>query len=199
MKLIYILLLFLFTPVLNALDSNDKSSNQFKGPSVYELDSTWINQNGVNVNLEELRGKPYIVTMAFTGCRYSCPLIIEELKRIDRKFTAKQRAQYGIIFFSIDPTNDTPSVLRAYAKKSGIDLNRWIFMTSNDETVRDLAAAVGFKYKKDAKMGFSHSNLITVLDRNGSINFQQKAINQSRTDIINALKKLLAKKRIREN
>lgn len=189
MKLIYFIFLLLFTPYLQA----NEQTNEQKEVSVYELDSVWINQNGININLETLRGKPYIVAMAFTGCRYSCPLIIEELKKIDRAFTTRQRNKYGIIFLSIDPINDTPSVLREYAKKSGIDLKRWMLLTSNDDAVRDFAAVIGFKYKKDTKMGFSHSNLITVLDRNGSVYFQQKAINQDRTDIVNALKKLLAK------
>ena len=43
----------------------------------------------------------------------------------------------------------------------------------DDKAVRDLAAALGVRYRRDDKGGFNHSAAITLLDARGEIVFQK--------------------------
>ena len=47
---------------------------------------------GRAVAWQDLRGKPRVVTMFYTSCRYVCPLVVDSLRAVERGLTAK-RAQ----------------------------------------------------------------------------------------------------------
>jgi protein SCO1/2 len=65
------------------------------------------------------------------------------------------------------PTTDTPDVLKAYAEKRGLD--GWLLLSGNDEDVRTLAMVLDVKYVPAGQTEISHSNLITILDTQGTI------------------------------
>jgi protein SCO1/2 len=70
-------------------------------------------------------------------------------------------------------------------------LNRWKLLSGSSDDIMELAAVTGFKYKKDEKGDYSHSNLITFLNNHGEIFHQQVGLNQ---DITSSTEKLLSMK-----
>ena len=68
---------------------------------------------------------------------------------------------------------DTPERLKAYAGDHGLDLAHWTLYQGDDKAVRELAAALGVRYRRDATGGFDHSAIITILDADGKIVAQQ--------------------------
>lgn len=52
--------------------------------SIYNLNSELLNENGQKVSLEQFRGKPVIISMAYTSCAYTCPLILSQMQRIEK-------------------------------------------------------------------------------------------------------------------
>jgi protein SCO1/2 len=74
---------------------------------------------------------------------------------------------------TIDPERDTPEILRAYAEAVRLDPERWTLLTAPDNTVLELAALLGVKYRRISDTDFSHSNVITILDQQGEIAHRQ--------------------------
>ena len=132
--------------------------------SVYDLPGSWSDQSGAPRALATLRGAPVLLTMAYTHCTATCPLAVAELKRI-----AAQHRDARLVIVSLDPERDDPARLASYARGLGLDAARWTLLTGADADVRDLAATLGVRYRRVTPEDLAHSNLITLLDRDGRI------------------------------
>ena len=132
--------------------------------SVYDLPGSWRDQAGATRALASLRGATVLLTMAYTHCTATCPLAVAELKRI-----AAAHRDARLVIVSLDPERDDPARLAAYARELGLDASRWTLLTGADADVRDLAATLGVRYRRVTPEDLAHSNLITLLDREGRI------------------------------
>ena len=132
--------------------------------SVYDLPATWRDQSGATRTLESLRGSPVLLAMVYTHCTATCPLAVAELKRV-----AVQHRDARLVLVSLDPERDDPARLAEYARGLGLDDARWTLLSGADSDVRDLAATLGVRYRRVTPEDLAHSNLITVLDRQGRI------------------------------
>lgn len=102
-------------------------------------DERLVNRDGRAVALGELRGAPWIADFIFTRCQSSCPLLGARMARLDRTLPAAVR----LVSFSVDPANDTPPVLAAYARSFAAS-PRWLFLTGDPARLRNLSRQ-GFK------------------------------------------------------
>jgi protein SCO1 len=126
------------------------------------------------VSAETLRGRVWAAAFFFTRCPTICP-------RITRRMRDLQVAAHGeqvpleLVSFSVDPDNDTPEVLAAYAKQYSADLASWRFLTGDLETVRKTSEQ-GFKLALDGKptpgaehLGLFHGSHLVLVDSKGQI------------------------------
>ena len=148
----------------------DKSAAQEKTTgSIFVLDSKWQNQDGQELQLKDLKGKNLVVVMIFTSCKTACPILVADMRKIASKIEPKKLKETTMLLISIDPENDTPEVLKAYAKEQKMEGEPWMFLRSGKESVRELANVLAVKYKKISPIVFSHSNIITVFNKNGEM------------------------------
>ncbi|MCK9212154.1 MAG: SCO family protein, partial [Ignavibacteriaceae bacterium] len=82
-----------------------------------------------------------------------------------------------------DPERDTPEKLLQYAKRKNLDLHRWSLLSGKNDDILEIAALLGFKYRKEANGDFSHTNIITLLNEKGEIAFQLIGLNQDVKEI----------------
>ena len=155
--------------------------------SVYLLESTWTNQRGDKINLNSFRGKPVVLAMAYTSCEYSCPRIVGDMKRIE---AAVREKNVAFVIVSFDPKRDTPAKLQTYTKEQGLDEKRWNLLHGNEPDIRELAAVLGVQYKQIDEKNFAHSNVISLLDAQGEIVYQQNGLGNDPTEIIRAIREL---------
>jgi protein SCO1 len=132
--------------------------------SVYELGGSWHDQSGAASSLASWRGTPVLLAMIYTHCTATCPLAVSELKRI-----AARHPDVRFVLVSLDPVRDDAQRLAAYASEHALDPSRWTLLTGTDADVRDLAATLGVRYRRVTPDDLAHSNLITLLDRDGRI------------------------------
>ncbi len=144
--------------------------------SLFQLDSKWTDQNGKSVSFSAFKGKVAILTMAYTSCKQACPMIVTNMKDIESKLPADHRKDVKFLFFSLDEARDTPAALLSYAKSRHLDLSRWSLLHGSKDSIRELAMVLGMKYKRLANGDFDHSNLISVMDKKGQIQFQQEGL-----------------------
>lgn len=141
--------------------------------SLYHLDAPWTDQQGQLRQLASLRGRVQVVALVYTNCGYACPRILMDMKRIEGELPVELRDRVGFVMVSIDPERDTPEHLAAYANAVRLDPERWTLLTAPDNTVLELAALLGVKYRRISETDFSHTNVITVLDQQGEIAHRQ--------------------------
>jgi protein SCO1/2 len=130
--------------------------------SVYDLDGSWHDQSGAVRSLASLRGTPVLLAMIYTHCTATCPLAVSELKRI-----AAREPGVRLVLVSLDPARDDTKRLARYAADRALDSSRWTLLTGSDADVRDLAATLSVRYRRVTADDLAHSNLITLLDREG--------------------------------
>jgi protein SCO1/2 len=165
-------------------DLEKTKSSALPGDSIYNATSKWTDQNGKSVRLSELRGKPAVAVMAYTSCEHACPLLTEDMKKIESKLSAKSADGARWVFFSLDSERDTSAALLAYAKKRKLNLHHWTLFHGDPKAVRELAAMLGVQYKKDAQGDFDHSNLISLINSDGTVIYQQVGLNQDPKEFI---------------
>ena len=146
-----------------------KNSSSELNESIFLLDSKWQTQDSKEIKLRDLKGKNIVMVMIFTSCKTACPLLVADMQKIAAKIDPKKMKETTMVFVSIDPDNDTPEVLKAYAEQHHLTGSEWLFLRSDKESVRELANVLAVKYKKISPIVFSHSNIITVFNKNGEM------------------------------
>ena len=165
MKLVRIAILLLFSQIGVADDS-------LPGNSIYQVDGEWQNQDKHYMELSNLIGKRQVVTMIYTHCEHVCPVIVSSMKSVESALPEQNLDETGFVLISFTPDSDTPEVMKAYAEKHNLDPNRWTLLRGNEEQVRTVAMTLGVKYELLPDNEVNHSNLITVLDSQGRMEFQ---------------------------
>jgi protein SCO1 len=100
-------------------------------------DITLVDRNSQSVRLRDLLAadEPVMMNFIFTTCTTICPVMSSIFSKVPGELGAGG-AKLRMISISIDPENDTPAQLNAYAKK--LDAGpRWQFLTGS---AKDVAA-----------------------------------------------------------
>lgn len=172
------ILLFLFSVLtIFSCKENTEQTVQKKdsaNSSIFLLDSKWQNQDAEELQLKNLKGKNLVMVMIFTSCRTACPILVGDMKKIHAKIEKNKLKDTSLVLISIDPTNDTPEVLKKFAAERNMDSQPWIFLRSDEESTREFANVLAVKYKKISPIEFSHSNIISVFNRNGELVSQEE-------------------------
>jgi len=131
-------------------------------------------QAGRPVSAQTLRGKVWAAAFFFTRCPTVCPRITRRMRDLQQA-AAKGAVKLELVSFSVDPDNDTPDVLAAYAKEYGADLATWRFLTGDLEVIRKTSEQ-GFKLALDGKatpgaehFGLFHGSHLVLVDGAGQI------------------------------
>jgi protein SCO1/2 len=161
--------------------------------SLYQLESTWTSDVGRKVKLSVLRGRPQILAMFFSNCEYACPILVNEMKKLEARLPKDVLAKVDFVLVSFDTKRDTPEALATYRRKENLATERWTLLRGNNDDVRELAALLGVNYAQDPRGQFAHSNIITLLNAEGEIVFQHNGLNQDPGPLIAAITKAAAK------
>ena len=130
----------------------------------------FINQDSIIISNEDFNKKVYVAEFFFTSCPSICPIMNKNMKRIENRFGKRQ--DFGIASFSIDPSKDTPSVLKAYAESYDVFSQNWHFLTGEKDRIYNLANE-GFNIFASVNPrvagGFEHQGYFALIDKNGFI------------------------------
>jgi len=162
------------------------------GPTVPEF--SLIGADGRTVTKADLSGSVWIADFIFTRCAGPCPTLSARMQSL--QLTLPERPDVKLVTFTLDPKNDTPSVMADYAKRFHADLNRWWFLTGEDEATLQNLVEKGLKQtvipaKDDQPI--IHSVYILVIDKAGRIRSAHDGLDpDSKRLILRDVKKLLA-------
>ncbi len=172
MKYLYLLIVPLL--LFSACKENKKLAGPLPSNSIFNLTSTWKNQNGESLQLKDLQNKTLVVVMIYTSCKSACPILVSKMKNIESKISRKDIENISLVLISIDPKTDTPERLKEFARNNAMDTPQWIFLTSSEGATQEFANVLSMKYKKISPIEFSHSNIISVFSPDGQLVSQEE-------------------------
>jgi protein SCO1/2 len=168
------------------------SGKTVPGESIYQLKTTLTDQNGKQTSLAALRGQPVLITMFYTSCEGVCPMLAVTLKSMEAALTPEERRRLRVAMVSFDPERDTPAALRKFAGLHKIDNTRWLLARAPENTVQELAAVLGIRYRAVSAGMYSHSATIVLLDGEGVIRAQTETLNDPDPQFMRTLRTALA-------
>ena len=110
----------------------------------YFTDTVLINQNGEKMRFysDLLKGKTVIIDSFFATCQGSCLPMNRNLEKVQEALGDRLGKDAVILSISVDPTVDTPTSLKAYAKKLNARPG-WYFLTGDAENVAFVLKKLG--------------------------------------------------------
>lgn len=88
-----------------------------------------VERSGRTVTRADLIGQPWVASFIFTQCGGVCPVLSSRMGQVQKALAEQGFANVRSVSFSVDPTHDTPEVLRGYAEQYHADAQRWLFLT----------------------------------------------------------------------
>lgn len=125
-------------------------------------------QNNKKITDKDMLGKVYLVEFFYSTCPTICPVMNSNMKYIDQKIN---NPKFGIISISIDPTHDTPQVLKDHARMIGATSANWHFLTGDRTYIGKLADQFNIYVgkKSDDAESLNHSGMIALVNQAGTI------------------------------
>ncbi|MDP3235745.1 MAG: SCO family protein [Myxococcales bacterium] len=147
--------------------------------NVLALPTAWKDEAGAPVTLERFKGRWYALTFIYTSCAGSCPLTTKKLKRLDAALEQAGK-RLDLVVVSLDPSHDTPPMLKQYRERYGIEgAKRWRILVGDDAQVRTLTMLLEFKYTKNPESGvIMHDNTVYLVDPEGSVHTSMSSLDQ---------------------
>lgn len=131
---------------------------------------TLTDSEGEPLRLEDLRGKPVVVSLIYTSCSDVCPVTTQSVRTaVERARTALGAGAFNVLTVGFDARKDTPRRLAAFAREQNVDGDRdWRLASGDAGTIAALIADLGFSYAAIAG-GFDHVAQTTILDAGGRV------------------------------
>ncbi len=95
-----------------------------------------------------LEGKTVVVSFIFTSCVDACPLINQNLEKIQARLGERMGKDVMFVSISVDPETDTPDVLNTYSQEFNAG-EGWLFLTGSTENVATVSSKLGQVFEKE--------------------------------------------------
>jgi protein SCO1 len=100
------------------------------------------------------------------------------------------KEKVNFVLISFDTERDTPPQLEKFARQMNLDRS-WTLLHGSEVSVRTLSVLLNVQFEKDADGNFSHSNLISVLDKNGVLDFQKEGLEADHKETVHRINELV--------
>lgn len=125
-----------------------------------------LNQDSVAVTEKDFDGAIYVADFFFTSCPTICPTMHRNLMKVYEKY--KGNPEVKLASHTIDVKYDTPSRMKAYAKKLGVEGTQWEYLWGSRDEIYALAERnylVSAQEDKNAPGGFIHQGYLVLVDK----------------------------------
>ena len=127
-------------------------------------DFTLTERSGEAFSKKDLAGKPWIADFIFTSCAGQCPLMSQQMKKLQGLFP--KESSFRFVSFTVDPERDTPQVLSQYADRYEAEKERWFFLTGPKQEMNRILN--GF-FLSPVDQPAMHSIRFILIDREGQM------------------------------
>ena len=118
--------------------------------------------SGEEFDSANLKGKVWIASFFFTNCHGACLMLNNSIAGLQKEL---EGMPVTFVSITVDPVNDTPKALRAYAEHYRADPQSWKFLTGELDDIERIAI-------EDFKVPFAllnHSDRMILVDQQGRV------------------------------
>lgn len=125
----------------------------------YFTDTKLVDQTGTEYRLysDLMKDKVVVINPFFAECTGSCPVMHKMMEEVQRWLGDKLGTEVIMLSFTVDPKNDTPEKLTAYAEQYGAKPG-WYFLSGEVGNVELVTKKIG-KYVEERE---AHDNIILI-------------------------------------
>jgi protein SCO1/2 len=117
-------------------------------------------QSGQPFDSKSLEGDIWVADFIFTTCPGPCPRMSSQMRGVQTAIASMPGVK--LVSFTVDPKNDTPAALAAYATRYRAEPGRWFFLTGDQAALENLCRN-GFKLG-DVDGSLVHSTRFVLVD-----------------------------------
>ena len=131
---------------------------------------TLLNQNSDSISNSDLAGKVYVADFFFTTCPSICPIMTNNLVKVQRAFKGVEN--FALVSHTVNPDFDREDILKEYAAKMHADTTNWHFLTGTKEAIYNTAFHGYFANAGEDELapgGFLHSEYFILVDGHGRV------------------------------
>jgi len=153
-----------FNPEL--VDPSLRNKTEYHTVSDFQL----INQNGDTITQDDYKDKIYIADFFFTSCRTICPIMTDNMSKIQNTFLKDDDVL--LLSLSVTPEIDSVSILKEYATNKGVIDSKWNITTGDKKHIYNLARKSYFAVVEQGDGGlqdFIHTPNFILVDKNKQI------------------------------
>ena len=151
-----------FTPIF--ID-DESQANKIISHSISDFE--FESDKDIKVSKSTLKNKFHIAIFIFTQCGSICPIMIENLKTLEKKY--KNSNDFAMLSFSVTPWIDSVQKLKSFVKEKDIKMKNWYFLTGEKSKIYELArksyfAEENLGFTKDSS-DFLHTEHVILVDK----------------------------------
>lgn len=135
-------------------------------------------------------GKVWIANFIYTTCPGPCPRTTRQMSIVQSRL--KDEPDIRMASFTVDPENDGPAAMAAYAKRHEAIPGRWFYFTGSKDVLNKLALETFFLGKVDGK-SVDHSTRFVLVDRKGRYRNHYDSVESTAIDAVVRDAKILLK------
>jgi protein SCO1 len=153
-------------------------------------DFALVSHRGVAFTGAQLRGRRTAVTFIFTRCPVPefCPLMVQRFQAVQRAIAGDPGLRDAqLLGVTLDPANDSPAVLAAYAAARDVDDTRWQLLTGPAGQVSVLTRAFAVHVERNGVL-IDHTLATAVIDAEGRVTALWRGNRWTVAEVVEALK-----------
>ena len=124
--------------------------------------------DGHGVTEQGLLGKASLIYFGYTHCPDACPTALQDMANAVDKLSAPERKRVQILFITVDPARDTPSIMRSYVSAFGPEVEG---LTGSPGAIAQAAREYRVYYARHEEKGgnysMDHSSIIYLMNKEG--------------------------------
>jgi protein SCO1/2 len=136
-------------------------------PSLFSVDGPWVDETGQRTPLSRWQGRPAVVAMEYSACRFICSVYWRRLMDLQQE-ADRRGVDLQFVILSIDPEHDTPAAWREYRQARNLQRANWHFLTSDRTSTTRAAALLGVHWWY-ADGHLMHDFKVVRLDTQGGV------------------------------
>ncbi len=129
-------------------------------------DFALTDQDGREVRLSQFRGRVVVINFVYTRCPLPdvCPRLAAHFAYVHRKL----RDRVQLLTITVDPTYDTSSVLKEYARRWNADGEHWRFLTGDEARIHEAGGLFGVVFWPE-EGAITHTSATAILGADGRL------------------------------
>ena len=141
---------YLSMPAQAAVSSQFASKTSLSAADIerarnYFTDTELTTHDGRQVRFysDMLDDRIVMINVMYTNCIGACPLTTQKLSQASRELGDLYGSKIQYVSITNDPERDTPEALTEFAKKQGVNLDGWTFLTGSKENIDKVIKKMG--------------------------------------------------------